>query len=83
MPELVNTIPKFNSPEEHRDLVATTPESFSDIPPVLRHKEENVSVVLDPTLDGFSPEDSAQGTLYVLERCVNASLSRQAPSYIL
>ncbi|KAI0774969.1 regulator of volume decrease after cellular swelling-domain-containing protein [Trametes elegans] len=51
---LIDTLPKFISTEEHRNLVASTPASFADIPPVLRHKEENVS-------------DSANGELYVIE----------------
>ena len=36
--------------------------------PVLRHKEDNVSVTLDPPLDGFSAQDAANGSLYVIER---------------
>lgn len=65
---LVDALPKFVSPEEHKTLVASTPASFSDIPPVLRHKEENVSITLDPVLETFSAEDCANGTLYVIER---------------
>ena len=68
---IIATIPDFVSPEEHRNVVASTPSSFSDIRPVLRHKEENVSVTLDPPLDGFTPEDAANGILYVVERYVN------------
>jgi len=33
---------------------------------VLRRKEESVSVVLEPSLDGFTDEDGKEGTLYVL-----------------
>ncbi|KAI0636173.1 regulator of volume decrease after cellular swelling-domain-containing protein [Trametes polyzona] len=64
---LIDAFPKFISPEEHRTLVASTPASFADIPPVLRHKEENVSVTLDPPLDTFTAEDAANGALYVIE----------------
>ncbi|KAI0350060.1 hypothetical protein OH77DRAFT_1431449 [Trametes cingulata] len=64
---LIDALPKFISPEEHRNLVASTPASFADIPPVLRHKEDNVSVTLDPPLDAFSAEDAANGSLYVIE----------------
>ncbi|KDQ57298.1 hypothetical protein JAAARDRAFT_35936 [Jaapia argillacea MUCL 33604] len=64
---LTSTIPKFISPEEHKTLVTSTPASFSDIPPVLRHQEHNVSITLEPPVEGFSPEDAAQGTLYVIE----------------
>lgn len=68
----VTALPTFVSPEEHRNLVASTPASFNDIPPVLRHKEENVSVTLDPPLPEFSAEDCANGTLYVIERYVGS-----------
>ena len=64
----ITAIPAFVSPEEHKNIVASTPVSFSDIPPVLRHKEENVTVTLEPALEEFSTEDYANGTLYVLER---------------
>ncbi|KAI0784457.1 regulator of volume decrease after cellular swelling-domain-containing protein [Abortiporus biennis] len=63
----ISELPKFISREEHKTVIASTPSSFSDIPPVLRHKEENVSISLDPPLEGFSSEDSANGTLYVIE----------------
>ncbi|THH00094.1 hypothetical protein EW026_g2392 [Hermanssonia centrifuga] len=64
---LIDNLPKFISPDEHRVLVASTPASFSDIPPVLRHKEEDVSVTFDPAVEGFATEDGASGTLYVIE----------------
>ena len=68
---LITTLPTFISPEEHKNISASTPASFADIPPVLRHKQENVSVTLDPPLQGFSSEDGKSGTLYVIERCVS------------
>lgn len=71
---LIVSLPTFVSPEEHKALVGSTPASFNDIPPKLCHKEENVSVTLDPPLDDFSVEEAAQGTLYVIERCVAGSL---------
>ncbi|KAJ7116350.1 regulator of volume decrease after cellular swelling-domain-containing protein [Mycena epipterygia] len=64
---LITSIPTFVSREEHTTIAAETPVSFTDIPPVLRHKEENVSATLDPPLDGFSAQDSVQGTLYIIE----------------
>ncbi|KAG8213160.1 regulator of volume decrease after cellular swelling-domain-containing protein [Butyriboletus roseoflavus] len=64
---IITTVPDFVSPEEHRNIVASTPSSFSNILPVLRHKEESVSATLDPPLDGFTPEDSTNGVLYVIE----------------
>ncbi|KAF8207211.1 regulator of volume decrease after cellular swelling-domain-containing protein [Mycena galopus ATCC 62051] len=63
---LITSVPTFVLPEEHARIAAETPVSFSDIPPVLRHKEENVSATLDPPLDGFSAEDGAQGTMYII-----------------
>lgn len=67
--DLVTALPSYISPEEHKDVSTSTPASFADIPPVLRHKQENVSVTLDPPLDGFTGDDGAGGTLYVIERC--------------
>ncbi|KAJ7086058.1 regulator of volume decrease after cellular swelling-domain-containing protein [Mycena belliarum] len=64
---LVQSVPVFVSREEHRSIAAETPVAFTDIPPVLRHREDNVSVTLDPPLDGFSAEDGAQGVLYIIE----------------
>ena len=68
---LVSSLPTHISPEEHKTISASTPASFADIPPVLRHKEDNVSVTLDPPLEGFSPQDGANGTLYAIERCAS------------
>ena len=65
---LISTVPNFVSLEEHKTIVVSTPSSFSDIPPVLRYKEESVSVILEPTLEGFSEEDGKEGSLYVLDR---------------
>ncbi|KAF9243557.1 regulator of volume decrease after cellular swelling-domain-containing protein [Melanogaster broomeanus] len=64
---IITHVPTFVSPEEHRNIVGSTPTSFNDIPPVLRHKEENVTVSLDPPLDEFTAEDGAHGVLYVIE----------------
>ncbi|KAF8968030.1 regulator of volume decrease after cellular swelling-domain-containing protein [Flammula alnicola] len=63
---LITALPNFVTKEEHTTLVASTPSSFNDIPPVIRHKEENVSVTLDPPLENFSNQNAVQGTLYVL-----------------
>lgn len=65
---VVNALPKYVSPEEHKTLITSTPASFNDIPPVLRHQEENVSITLDSPVEGFTTEDCAKGTLYVIER---------------
>ena len=64
---LISTLPAFTSQDEHTTLVGSTPNSFTDIPPVIRHKEEGVSVVLEPALEGFP---NTQGTLYILTRSV-------------
>ena len=63
---VVNSVPNYVSEEQHRALVSSTPSSFSDIPSILLYHEENISVVLDPPLQGFSEEDAATGTLYLL-----------------
>lgn len=64
----INALPSFTSLEENKNILASTPSSFQDIPPVLRHREENVSIALDPALEGFSADAAAHGTLYVLTR---------------
>jgi hypothetical protein len=64
---LISTLPAFTSQDEHTTLVGSTPNSFTDIPPVIKHKEEGVSVVLEPAFEGFP---NTQGTLYVLTRSV-------------
>lgn len=66
--QLVDSVPKYSTKDQHKTLVESTPTSFTDIPPVLKHKEDNVAVLLDPPLNGFSNEDSKTGTLYILER---------------
>ena len=66
----ITELPAHISPAEHKNIVASTPSSFASIPPVLRHKEENVSVTIDPPLEGFPAEDLTSGTLYVIERYV-------------
>lgn len=71
---IVESLPKFVTPDEHKILIASTPASFSDIPPVLRHKEDNVSITLDPAFEGFSVDNCANGTLYVIERSVRLYL---------
>jgi len=66
----VDAVPNHVSVEEHRSLTGATPASFSDIPPVLRQKVDNVRIAFDPPLDGFSPEEedgAALGTLYIIE----------------
>ena len=64
----ITSLPHFITKDEHTTLVGSTPNSFNDIPPVIRHKEENVSISLDPPLEGFSSTSEAQGTLYILTR---------------
>jgi nucleotide-sensitive chloride channel 1A len=65
---LISSVPQYVSAEEHRNIVGSTPTSFTDIPPVLRHKEDNVRVTLDPPLHTFTDQDGANGTLFVIER---------------
>lgn len=65
---LITSLPTFISLEEHRNIVGSTPTSFNDIPPVLRHQEENVSVKLNPEIEDFTEEDGARGTLFVITR---------------
>ena len=77
-PKIISSLPSFASPDEHKVLTSTTPESFSLIPPILRLEEPNVSVSFDPPLPDFGPDDCKHGTLYVIERCAQ---SRQSPPF--
>jgi nucleotide-sensitive chloride channel 1A len=73
----ITALPTFVSQEEHISIVASTPTSFNDIPPVIKHKEDNVTVAVDPPLPDFSGDD-LRGTLYVLTRRVTYTfLSRE------
>jgi hypothetical protein len=71
----IDAIPNHVSLEEHRTLTGATPTSFSDIPPILRQKVDNVRIAFDPPLDNFSPDDGALGTLYIIERLGSSSSS--------
>lgn len=71
---LITSLPTFVNAEEHKILVGSTPASFADIPPKLYHKEDNVSVTLDPPLENFTTQDGAQGSLYVIARYVEADV---------
>ncbi|KAF8633100.1 hypothetical protein AX15_001517 [Amanita polypyramis BW_CC] len=59
---LISSVPSFILKDEN----ISTPPSFIDLPPTLSYKEGNVSVTLDPPIEGFTEEDAAQGTLYVI-----------------
>lgn len=67
---LITSLPTFVNADEHKNIVGSTPVSFNDIPPKLYHKEDNVSVTLDPPLENFTTQDGARGTLYVIARYV-------------
>lgn len=41
---------------------------------MLRHREDDVAITLEPALEGFTSEDLAKGTLYVIERYVSFEL---------
>lgn len=72
----IDAVPNHVSVEEHGSLTGATPASFSDIPPVLRQKVDNVRLTFDPPLDGISPEADALGTLYIIERWFNLPFRR-------
>lgn len=64
---IITSVPLSVSPEQHREIIGATPGSFNDIPPILRYKEDDVSLTFDPTLEEFTAEDGRSGTLYVIE----------------
>jgi nucleotide-sensitive chloride channel 1A len=77
----ISVLPSYISQEEHRILLSSTPNSFQDIPPVLSHREDSVSIALDPALEGFSAEDAAKGSLYVLTRYLPIFYTSKAETY--
>lgn len=66
----ISSPPVYISRAEHNERTRATPASFADIPPVLVHKEDNVSVELDPPLEALSEEELKKGTLFIVERYV-------------
>ncbi|KAF8896517.1 regulator of volume decrease after cellular swelling-domain-containing protein [Infundibulicybe gibba] len=74
---LITAVPTHVSTEEHRLIVAQTPASFGDIPPILRHKQSAVRVELDPPSTASTqptprraPSTSSQGSLPIPHNCV-------------
>ncbi|KAG8899833.1 hypothetical protein FRC00_000860 [Tulasnella sp. 408] len=64
----ISSLPHSVSPAEHAEFISKTPESFADIPPVLRHKQENVTVELIPApqpsdsgLEGVMLDETPEG----------------------
>ena len=76
----LTSLPKFTSKEEHAQIVASTPASFADIPPVLQYKEDNVRVVVEPRSRlPWATSDEGEGesgSLYILTRQVFISFQR-------
>jgi nucleotide-sensitive chloride channel 1A len=68
---IIETLPEFISEDEHRTRTSSTPNSFADIPPVLRHSQSNVSIKFEPPIQELTADDLKGGTLYVLERYVH------------
>ncbi|KAG6909973.1 hypothetical protein DXG01_013972 [Tephrocybe rancida] len=59
---VIGGLPTFASPEEHAAIVNSTPTSFSDIPPVLKHLQPNVSVIIEPPI----PDTPASGAFVLV-----------------
>ncbi len=62
---LTSTLPSFSTPQEHAAIVSSTPQNFSDIPPVLRHQQNEVQVRFEAPLEGKA--EWRHGTLYVID----------------
>jgi chloride channel, nucleotide-sensitive, 1A len=67
-PVAISAPPQFLTPEQHSVIQQTTPDDFSQVPPVLRRKEA-VTVTITLDLDGFpaSASRGVDGDLYVTE----------------
>lgn len=53
---------------ELSELSQSTPSSFEGIPPVLRHREEDVEFTIEPAYEGFS---TGRGSLFITEGSVD------------
>lgn len=60
---------------ELSELSQSTPSSFEGIPPVLRHKEEDVEFTIEPAYEGFS---TGRGSLFITEGSVASTLTIRA-----
>ena len=65
---LIDAPPLSITLDEYNEASQATPASFSDIPPVLRHKAENIRITFTPPVPDLSEEELSKGTLYVIER---------------
>ncbi|KAH8831396.1 regulator of volume decrease after cellular swelling-domain-containing protein [Flagelloscypha sp. PMI_526] len=64
---IISELPPFVTLEQHAELSSSTPQSFSDIPSVIRLQLSNIAVDLQPPLPDFGLADGQAGALYVLE----------------
>lgn len=65
---IIDALPIFITLEEYNEAAQATPTSFSDIPPVIRHKAENVRITFTPPVPGLSEDELSRGTLFIIER---------------
>lgn len=77
--ESTSTPPTTVTREEHTTLTSSTPQSFDDIPPVLRF-EDNVEITLSQGegSSSVSIEGRVNGKLWVTEQYVPPSLTTSA-----
>jgi hypothetical protein len=60
----LTTPPPALSATELAEISTTTPATFEGIPPILRHKEEQVEFSIDPAFEGFV---GGKGELWITE----------------
>lgn len=61
---LLTAAPPALSSAELAEISAATPSTFEGIAPLLRHKEEQVEVTVDPAFEGLS---GGKGELWITE----------------
>ncbi|KAM0754202.1 hypothetical protein T439DRAFT_323077 [Meredithblackwellia eburnea MCA 4105] len=61
---ILTTSPPVLTSEELNTLSQSTPSTFNDIPPLLRHQQEAVTVSIDPPFQDYA---GGKGTLFVTE----------------
>ncbi|ORY73625.1 regulator of volume decrease after cellular swelling-domain-containing protein [Leucosporidium creatinivorum] len=65
---LLSTAPPALTSAELAEISATTPSTFEGIAPLLRHKEEQVEVTVDPAFEEFT---GGKGELWITEGAVS------------
>jgi hypothetical protein len=65
---LISVLPEYVSQEKRSELLSSTPEDFSTLPPMIVYHAEEVTVTFTPAVEGFASTEPTKGSLHVLDR---------------